>query len=190
MPKECNRCGLYRTVTHPCIQGRGELSYKTSLFLIGEAPGCEEDERGRVFIGRAGKLLDASLESISATENVYITNAVKCLPKPPDGRGWRTPTEPEISACNGLLANEIEKCDPTYVIIIPMGNTAISALFGASHEKVTKIIGHVCHIMLDGKEYTVIPNFHPAYILRNMQKLDVFKGILAFGSTYRIFSQT
>src|SRR5688572_27658094 len=36
----------------------GEGSQMAHFMLVGEAPGASEDEQGRPFVGRAGKLLD------------------------------------------------------------------------------------------------------------------------------------
>ena len=43
--------------------------------IIGEAPGKEEDEKGKPFVGRAGQLLSKMLGAIKLKrENIYITN--------------------------------------------------------------------------------------------------------------------
>ena len=53
--------------------------------FIGEGPGFNEDQQGRPFVGRAGKLLDDLLGSVPMRrEDVFITNVVKC--RPPDNR--------------------------------------------------------------------------------------------------------
>ncbi|MFY8155960.1 MAG: uracil-DNA glycosylase, partial [Rhabdaerophilum sp.] len=51
------------------------------VMIVGEAPGRDEDEIGRPFVGRAGQLLDKMLAAIGlARENVYIANAVPWRP--------------------------------------------------------------------------------------------------------------
>ena len=63
--------------------------------LIGEAPGFNEDEQGRPFVGKAGKLLEEFLSSIGKKrEEVFITNVVKC--RPPNNR---QPEEEGIRMC-------------------------------------------------------------------------------------------
>ena len=60
--------------------------------LVGEAPGRDEDQQGRPFVGRAGKLLESCLSSIGLSrESVYITNVIKCRPP-----GNRRPKSKEI----------------------------------------------------------------------------------------------
>src|SRR5712664_2180121 len=55
----CTRCPLAKGRTQ-VVPGDGATPAK--LVLVGEAPGAEEDKRGRPFVGRAGKLLEGALE--------------------------------------------------------------------------------------------------------------------------------
>ena len=81
-------CALKRTAKSLCF-ARGREDAR--LMLIGEAPGRDEDLRGKPFVGRAGQLLDRMLAAIGLTEeHVYITNTVYWRPP-----GNRTPTPAE-----------------------------------------------------------------------------------------------
>ena len=52
-------------------------SPNSSIMIIGEGPGSNEDKEGKPFVGRAGKLLDKMLEAIKLNrKNVYISNVV------------------------------------------------------------------------------------------------------------------
>src|SRR5262245_55734494 len=63
----------------------GEGNPNARIMFIGEAPGREEDEQGRPFVGRSGKLLNKCLaQAHLKREDVYITNIVKC--RPPENR--------------------------------------------------------------------------------------------------------
>ena len=63
----------------------GDGSDTAEVMLVGEAPGASEDELGRPFVGRAGRLLDELLaEAELERADVYITNVVKARP-PGDG---------------------------------------------------------------------------------------------------------
>jgi DNA polymerase len=55
----CTRCDLALGRTQ-VVQGVGPQS--AELMLIGEGPGQQEDEKGKPFVGRAGKMLDRLLE--------------------------------------------------------------------------------------------------------------------------------
>src|SRR3990167_6740530 len=50
----CKLCKLSK-IRHQVVVGDGSI--KSSIVIIGEAPGREEDEQGSPFIGRSGKLL-------------------------------------------------------------------------------------------------------------------------------------
>ncbi|MEM2873953.1 MAG: uracil-DNA glycosylase [Candidatus Nanoarchaeia archaeon] len=65
----------------------GEGPKNAKIVFIGEAPGVEEEKKGRPFVGRAGKFLDKQLKLHKIDrKKVYITNVVKvrCIgpPKP------------------------------------------------------------------------------------------------------------
>ena len=69
---DCNKCMLAST-RDKIVFGSGSLESK--LMIIGEAPGKDEDLMGEPFVGRAGKLLDEILFSMSLTrENVYTVS--------------------------------------------------------------------------------------------------------------------
>ena len=71
--------------------------------FVGEAPGATEDELGRPFVGRAGKLLDELLaEAGLVRADVWITNVVKARP-PKQPRPARRPRS--RTACRGSSAS-------------------------------------------------------------------------------------
>src|SRR5512133_1365673 len=78
------------------VISRGNPNAK--LLIIGEAPGPEENIRGKPFVGRAGQMLDKILESASFNpeEDVYITNSVFRMPPGEDGKAFRKPTDAEV----------------------------------------------------------------------------------------------
>lgn len=75
----CSKCFL-RTVRQGGPIGP-ELSRRAKAALIGEAPGKEEIEEGRPFIGPSGHELTSSLASVGiARDDVSILNAIACRP--------------------------------------------------------------------------------------------------------------
>ena len=176
MREECLQCELYKLADTPCIQGRGQLDESTDLFLIGEAPGYEENCKGKVFIGRAGRLLEDMLKKYRESMNIYLTNAVKCFPRESSDMNntkFRKPTEKEIECCNYYLAEEVDKLRKD-AVIMPLGNTALSALYGEIHEKISTAIGKVHHVTLGSRTFKVVPNYHPSYVLRHPQMRETF----------------
>ena len=107
----CRRCELRVTATKP-VPGIGEIGAK--YFIIGEAPGKDEDEAGVPFIGAAGRRLDKLIElaGIDPSE-CYFSNVCRC--RPPANR---TPRKKEIGACVEFLWWEIRLVKPQYVITL------------------------------------------------------------------------
>ena len=82
--------------------------------FIGEGPGYYEYLHGRPFVGRAGKLLDRLLASITLVrEDVFIANMVKCRPS-----GNRAPGTAEIAACIKYLDRKIELINPKLIVTL------------------------------------------------------------------------
>jgi DNA polymerase len=73
----CLECPLGKTRTN-FVFGVGDPN--ADLFLVGEAPGEQEDLKGEPFVGRAGKMLDKILYAIDRKrgDGVYIANVIKC----------------------------------------------------------------------------------------------------------------
>ena len=59
----------------------GEGNPRARLMLVGEAPGRQEEEQGRPFVGQAGKNLDEFLALVEMERGaLYIANSVKFRP--------------------------------------------------------------------------------------------------------------
>lgn len=114
--KACQRCALRENATMP-VPGCGNMGAK--YFLIGEAPGREEDEAGVPFIGSAGRRLDklVSLAGISLND-CYLSNVCRCRPMKN-----RTPKKKEITACKDFLWRELRLVKPQ--TIITLGSTPL-----------------------------------------------------------------
>lgn len=164
--KDCTMCPLGTLGRKNVVFGEG--SPDARLMFIGEGPGRDEDEQGRPFVGRSGKLLTKTLEGLGIKRaDVFITNVVKC--RPPNNR---VPAPQESSICMGLfLYNQIKIIRPH--IICTLGASATQAILG--DVKITKVRGTIQH--KDGIK--VIPTYHPAYILRNASELPTFVADLA-----------
>ncbi len=106
--RNCTACALHKGRTH-AVPGEGPLN--AEIMFIGEAPGRNEDQQGRPFVGPAGKLLEELLAEIGlAREDVWIGNVVKC--RPPDNRD---PRPEEIAACAGYLQRQIDVLEPKMI---------------------------------------------------------------------------
>ena len=152
----CEACELSRTRTQTVfMDGRGTRG----LMFVGEAPGAEEDRRGLPFVGRAGQLLtDIITKGMGlAREEVYIANVLKCRPP-----GNRDPTAAEKETCTPWLERQIELTRP--IALVPLGKHAANFLLGLAPETPMGQTRGRVHVR-NGR--TLVPTFHPAYLLRN-----------------------
>jgi len=163
-PTECDpRCPRFKeAVPYPCIWGSGPKS--TALMIVGRDPGQNENRSGRVFVGKAGQLLDDILLELNTNrDEVYITNAVKCGKVGED----REPGRKEVSCCRRHLLQEVSQVDPN--VIVAFGNTAMQSLLDRTG--VMRLQNNVVWSEIAAKPVKVVPVLHPAYALRNPEEL-------------------
>ena len=148
------RCKLCELGRRQVVFGVGNP--KARLMFVGEAPGEDEDRQGEPFVGRAGQLLTKIIEAISLTrDQVYIANVIKCRPP-----GNRNPEPDEVSACEPFLFQQIAIIKPR--VIVALGKFAAQCLLRTT-EPITRLRGRE----FEYRGATLIPTFHPAYLLRN-----------------------
>lgn len=131
------------------------------LLIIGEAPGPEENVRGKPFVGRAGQMLDKILQAaiFDPEQDVYITNSVFRMPPGEDGKPFRKPTDQEIEYYRAYVFEIIRLVDPRVILLT--GNVACQSVLGKTG--ITSLRGKWTHM----GEHWVMPIFHPSYLLRN-----------------------
>jgi DNA polymerase len=132
----------------------------SKIMLIGEAPGAEEDVRGEPFVGKSGQLLTALLHSIGmGRDEVYITNLVPWRPP-----GNRNPTSEEMNFFLPYLHKHIQLLAPLCIVLL--GSIVTKALFG-EHIRISSFRGQIHDLLIEDKKYSVLPTFHPSYLLRS-----------------------
>ncbi len=146
------------------------------LMLIGEAPGAQETEQGKPFVGKAGQQLDAFLQAIGLERAaLFVTNAVKYRPIKPGSRANRTPTGREIAFGRDLLRAEIAVVQPK--LVATLGNVPLFALT----EDRSLRIGD-CHgrILEGGRgDCPIFPLYHPASLIYNPTLRPAYESDLA-----------
>jgi uracil-DNA glycosylase len=148
----CPLCKLSRSRIN-AVPGQGQLSSK--IILIGEAPGKNEDEQGKPFVGAAGRVLNQALEKADIKKDeVFITNVVKCRPP-----GNRVPENDERSICRQYLYREISLIEPKIICIL--GSTAYLSILGG--KSITKNRGKI--VERNGLKYFL--TIHPAAAIYN-----------------------
>jgi len=163
----CEQCILSKS-RKKVVFGKGDK--KSKIFIIGEAPGKDEDLNGEPFIGRAGKLLTEILLSMKLKRSdVYITNTIKC--RPPENRN---PNSDEIESCSHFLDKEVDLISPEVIILL--GKVAAHTVLGSS-KSMSELRGKI-HYYKDTKIPTLV-FYHPAYLLRSpYEKRKVWDDIL------------
>jgi uracil-DNA glycosylase len=148
----CPLCKLARSRKN-AVPGEGQISAK--IMFIGEAPGRNEDEKGKPFVGAAGRILDDLLKKAGIERSqVFITNIVKC--RPPNNR---VPEEDELIACRPYLDRQIAIIKPKVICIL--GRTAYASILGGSSISANR--GKI--VERAGQKY--FSTFHPAAVIYN-----------------------
>jgi uracil-DNA glycosylase family 4 len=125
------------------------------IVFIGEAPGKNEDEQGKPFVGAAGKFLNEMLGMIGLKrEDIYITNIVKY--RPPNNRD---PEPSEKAAFLPYLQGQLDIIQPK--LIVTLGRHSMDVLLPGL--KISQVHGRPKRY----KDHVYLPLFHPAAALYN-----------------------
>lgn len=153
---DCTRCKLCEN-RKSIVNGGGSPS--PEVLFVGAAPGPNEDEIGRPFVGRAGTLLDKIISAMGLErEDVFLSNVVRC--RPPENR---EPTLREIETCKNFLFHEIAILCPS--VIVALGMTASRVLLGYDTD-----FNEVRGRFSDFRGFPVMTTFHPAFLLRHPER--------------------
>lgn len=163
-------CAL-REVARNLVFSDGEPG--AHVMLVGEAPGAEEDEQGKPFVGSSGQLLDRMFAEIGLSRNhqdptqaIYITNVIPWRPP-----GNRNPSKIEIAMMSPFVKRHVEIIKPK--ILVAVGNFSCAVFLGKSG--VTRLRGK----WFEWREIPLLPLFHPAYLLRGPgRKADAWHDML------------
>jgi uracil-DNA glycosylase family 4 len=151
----CTRCAILAAGRTNTVPGEGNPSAR--LMFIGEGPGQTEDETGRPFVGKAGRLLDDMITKGMGLrrEDVFIANIIKCRPP-----GNRDPEPDEVRNCIGYLERQIAIVRPEFLCLL--GKPAAQTLLNTSMP-----MGRLRGKWQRYKAIPTIATWHPAYLLRN-----------------------
>jgi DNA polymerase len=151
----CTRCALATTRTQTVF---GIGNPQAQWFIVGEAPGAEEDRQGEPFVGRAGQLLNAMLHAIGLRRSdVYIANVLKCRPP-----GNRDPAAAEAAHCLPYLERQIALVAPKLLLVV--GRIAAHQLLAS--EAPLGSLRQKTHAF-GAARVPLVVTYHPAYLLRS-----------------------
>lgn len=154
------------------------------LVIIGEAPGETEELMGRPFVGASGRLLNQALSFAGVQRadtlilNVFDTrppgNNIEAFFGP---RSSSTSTLPPLRPGKYISDVHRSKLDRFFTqlaalsgrTMLLLGNTALWAVTGK-----TRISDYRGTTIAGANGNVLVPTFHPAAVLRNMQELPAF----------------
>lgn len=137
----------------------GDGNPDADIVFIGEAPGKNEDEQGKPFVGAAGKFLNEMLAAADMQRSdVYITNIVKY--RPPNNRD---PEPEEKREFWPYLMRQLEIIQPK--VVVTLGRHSGAAFIPDLH--ISRDHGHAKTVRYHEYEFLVIPLYHPAAALYN-----------------------
>jgi uracil-DNA glycosylase family 4 len=166
----CPRCPALVANRINTVFGEGDPN--AQIVFCGEAPGQNENETGRPFVGRAGDLLDKIIAAMEwRREDIFILNIVKCQPP-----GNRVPTAEEAANCRPYLDMQLKIINPRYIVC--WGKTASFYLLGKEgnidHYKMADFRGG----LIDWQGRKILCTYHPSYLLRTPSaKKDVWEDL-------------
>ena len=174
--RACTACPLHRSARQ-AVPGEGSAG--SGILFLGEAPGYNEDLRGRPFVGAAGQLLDQLLAGIGLDRTkVFITNVVRH--RPPENRD---PLPDEVAACHVWFERHLAVLRPA--VIVTLGRHAMYKFFPG--ESITRVHGKPRR--KDG--LVIFPVFHPAAALHQPSlRADLVADFTALAAFLKTVSPT
>lgn len=162
---KCSECSLAK---YPFVPTYAPKDAKYAV--IGEGPGYQETNQGVPFVGESGRLLSAVFKNNDIPyDRVWRSNVVAC--RPPNNR---EPVAHEIKCCKPRLFAELKEFEGD--TILPMGKVAgETILAGAGYDPNMKISERRGHLF-DWNGKTIVPTWHPAYVLRRPSEALNFFG--------------
>jgi DNA polymerase len=152
----------------------GEGNPDANILFIGEAPGKNEADEGRPFVGPSGEVLAELLAGIGLRrEDTFVTNLL--LDRPPTKR---EPTPEEIAYYAPFVDRLIDIIRPA--VLVPLGRYAMTHLLkqfdlpekrgkiGELHGKLIKAQAHYGEIHL-------VPMYHPAVVLYSASQKELLR---------------
>ncbi len=144
------------------VISRGNPNAK--VLIVGEAPGPQENIKGKPFVGPAGQLLDKILQAgdFDPEQDVYITNSVFRMPPGDDGKSFRKPNDAEIEYYRPFVLEIVRLINPHIVLLT--GNVACQSILKKTG--ITSLRGQWTKI----ESHWIMPIYHPSYLLRNQSR--------------------
>jgi len=139
----------------------------STIMLIGEAPGRDEDIQGKPFVGASGYLLWRMMDSVGLErKDCYITNVVN---RRPPGNDLSAMPERVLQSHIVRLHQEIDAAKAN--VLVPIGGVALRAI--TNKDSIRDWRGSVFDTIIHGRLRKVLPVVHPAAIMREWSPWEI-----------------
>jgi uracil-DNA glycosylase family 4 len=156
---ECRACPLnHARLQSPKMKPTGDP--ECDFYIIGEAPGEDEDYEGKQFVGKSGEILRPRLPN-RIRDRVRYNNTIRC--RPPNNRD---PEPIEVECCRPSIERDIAQARPR--AILGFGNAPLQWAIGQTG--ITRWRGRVIPVVIGGHPCWYFPIEHPASILRKRNR--------------------
>jgi DNA polymerase len=153
LARTCTACPELAATRHTVVVG--DVVPGARLLIVGEAPGANEDEVGRPFVGKGGQLLDELMDRAGLVRaETSVLNVLKC--RPPANR---TPTRAEAVRCTGWLDRQLELLEPP--LVLTLGRTALTWALGA-----TTTLAAARGTVHEWRDRRLVASYHPSAAIR------------------------
>lgn len=166
-PDDCTRCTLFRS--RLCVVN-STLPKGAEVLIVGEAPGRQEEEQRKGFVGDAGEYLRNVLREVGFDpRKMAYANACRCRPPLSPKKKQRAPTPKQIAACGDFLAEDIKRLKPK--LILALGRSALEAV----HRKTTMAECMGAPFVCDRFGIPTIVAYHPSAVMQGYQEARTFR---------------
>ncbi len=151
---QCHLCDLSKSRAQSMV---GWGNPNPAILFVDEVVSSAEDSSNSYYAGRSGTMLRDMIEKVLhlSIEEVYFTHAVKCKPY-----GFQKPSPSECRSCSPFLHQQLTLLSPK--LIVTLGENAYRLL---THDE--SDFEQVRGQRIPFGECTVIPLYHPAFLIRN-----------------------
>lgn len=152
---ECNACPLNTALNlrHPKMEPTG--STEPDIYMLGEAPGEDEDHTGKQFVGKAGRCLRLRIPD-KWLPRIRWNNVIRT--RPPKNRD---PAFAEIECCRPSIQRDIAWSEP--LAIFGFGNVPLK--WALNESRITQWSGRRAPVNIAGYPVWYFAMAHPSWII-------------------------
>ncbi len=155
-----SKCSLCPLRDQARVWGEGNDGVPTGIVFIGEAPGREEDEQRKPFVGDAGRYLNGGLARSGVPRfNSWVTNTICC--RPPGNDISCSEALEALVFCRPGLEAELEHLRGSTKVVCCLGATPSHQLLGDVGK-----IGNIRGSVYVKDDIPVVTTYHPSYLMR------------------------